>query len=261
MGFLRTVYSEWLKLFNSRGWWIVFGLVLLLQPLLGLLEANQLVSIGLDATPATYPDLLEAIPPLDYFGFDTALFGLLPIVIWGGINGASEYKHHNLRTTVLSNNKRVELFFAKLLVMVVSTALVGLLSIYITVGITHVGLGELGLNPISLSRVAWNFIGYTGLNWMLVTILSFSIGVLCKNVIIPLVFLVPQIYNLGDYLAQRWSWGAYLPVAAGNLIIATPVKSYPHDPMKGITILLVWIIITLLIAFYSFIHSDIGGEY
>ena len=57
----------------------------MLQPLLGLLEADQLLSIGLDATPATHPDLLEAMPPLDYFGFDAALFGVLPIVIWGGI--------------------------------------------------------------------------------------------------------------------------------------------------------------------------------
>ncbi len=35
--------------------------------------------------------------------------------------------------------------------------------------------------------------------------------------------------------------GEYLPVAAGNFIVATPVKSYPHDPAKGTLILLLWI--------------------
>ena len=52
MSFVKVTYSEFSKLINSRGWWIVFGLVIVLQPLLGLLEADQLLSIGLDATPA-----------------------------------------------------------------------------------------------------------------------------------------------------------------------------------------------------------------
>ncbi len=261
MIFVRTTYSEFSKLINSRGWWIVFGLVIVLQPLLGLLEANQLLSIGLDATPTTHPDLLEAIPPLDYFGLDAALFGILPIVIWGGISGASEYKNHNLRTTMLYSNKRIELFSGKLLTILISTMLISFMSIFITVAITHIGLGDLGLNPLTLSLIAWKFIGYTAINWTLLTVLSFSIGLLCRNMIVPLVFLVPQIYNLGSYLAERWSWGEYLPVAAGNLIVATPVKSYPHDPMKGILILLLWIILTVLIALYSFIRSDVGGKY
>ena len=224
MSFVKVTYSEFSKLINSRGWWIVFGLVIVLQPLLGLLEADQLLSIGLDATPATHPDLLEAMPPLDYFGFDAALFGVLPIVIWGGISGANEYKNHNLRTTMLYSNKRKELFNAKLLTILISTISISFISIFITVAITHVRLGSLGLNPFILSQTTWKFIGYTTLNW-----------------IVPLIFLVPQIYNLGSYLAEKWPWGEYLPVAAGNFIVATPVKSYPHDPAKGTLILLLWI--------------------
>lgn len=261
MSFIRTSYSEFYKLINSRGWWIVLGLVVVLQPLLGLLETTQIVSIGLDATPETHPDLLEAIPPLDYFGFEATLFGLLPIVIWGGISGASEYKNHNLRTTMLCSNKRIKLFTAKLLTILVSTALVSVVSIFITVAITHVGLGDLGLNALTLSPIVWQFIGYTTITWTLLTVLSFTIGMLCRNMIVPLVFLVPQIYNLGSYLAERWSWGEYLPVAAGNFIVATPVKSFPHDPLKGIIILTLWIVLTLLIALYLFVRSDVGGKY
>lgn len=261
MSFVKVTYSEFFKLINSRGWWIVFGLIIILQPLLGLLEASQILSIGLDATPATHPDLLEAIPPLDYFGFDAALFGLLPIVIWGGISGASEYKNHNLRTTMLCSNKRKELFSAKLITVLTSTILVSFISIFITVAITHVRLGNLGLNPFILSPITWKFIGYTTLDWTLLTILSFSIGLLFKNMIVPLIFLVPQIYNLGSYLAERWPWGEYLPVAAGNFIVATPVKHYPHDPVKGILILLLWILFTVLIALYSFNRNDVGGKY
>ncbi|WP_447382705.1 ABC transporter permease [Enterococcus faecalis] len=212
MSFVKVTYSEFSKLINSRGWWIVFGLVIVLQPLLGLLEADQLLSIGLDATPATHPDLLEeAMPPLDYFGFDAALFGVLPIVIWGGISGANEYKNHNLRTTMLYSNKRKELFNAKLLTILISTISISFISIFITVAITHVRLGSLGLNPFILSQTTWKFIGYTTLNWILLTVLSFLIGLLFRNMIVPLIFLVPQIYNLGSYLAEKWPWGNIYP--------------------------------------------------
>ena len=39
--------------------------------------------------------------------------------------------------------------------------------------------------------------------------------------LVPLLFLVPQIYNLGNYLAAHTSWGAYLPQSAGELFAAT----------------------------------------
>lgn len=261
MRFARTVYTEFSKLINSRGWWIILALVILLQPIFGLLEASQLVAIGLDATPETHPELLEAIPPLDYFGFDATQFGLLPIVIWGGISGASEYKNHNLRSTLLYSSKRLELFSSKLSALMVSTIAVSFVSIFATVAVTHIGMGDLGLDPLTLTPIAWTFIGYTIIQWTLLTILSFSIGLLCRNMIVPLVFLVPQIYNFGNYLAEKWSWGNYLPVAAGNLITATPVKSTPQDPLKGVLILFLWISITLIMAGYSFVRSDVGGKY
>lgn len=261
MRFARTVYTEFSKLINSRGWWLILALVILLQPIFGLLEANQLVDIGLDATFETHPELLEAIPPLDYFGFDATPFGLLPIVIWGGISGASEYKNHNLRSTLLYSSKRLELFSSKIFALLVSTIAVSFISTFITVAVTHIGMGGLGLDPLTLSPVAWMFIGYTVIQWTLLTALSFSIGLLCRNMIVPLVFLVPQIYNLGNYLAERWSWGNYLPVAASNLITATPVKSMPHEPLKGMLILVLWLSTILIMAGYSFVRNDVGGKY
>lgn len=57
MRVVRMVYTEFYKLIHSRGWWLILGLVILIQPLFGLLEAKQLVAIGLDATPQTQPEL------------------------------------------------------------------------------------------------------------------------------------------------------------------------------------------------------------
>jgi ABC-type transport system involved in multi-copper enzyme maturation permease subunit len=261
MSFVRTVYSECYKLIASRGWWIVFGLVIMLQPLFAFIGAGQTAAVGLDATPATHPELIAAFPPLDYLGFDACLFGMLPMVIFGGIFGASEYKNHHLRTTLLSSNKRGELLTAKLFAFLIATVLVSFISIFVTIAITHIGLGDLGLNPLTLSPIAWQFIGYTVIYWTLLAVLAFSLGLLFRNMIIPLVFLMPQIYNLGNFLAEKWSWGEYLPVAAGNFLIATPVDAFSHAPLKGTIIIALWLGVTLTIALYAFMKSDVGGKY
>ncbi|MNP53104.1 hypothetical protein D3C76_1475500 [compost metagenome] len=122
-------------------------------------------------------------------------------------------------------------------------------------------MGALGLHPFYLSPIAWQFIGFSVLDWILLTILSFGIGMLFRNAIVPLVFLVPQVYLLGGYLAQRWEWGEYLPVAAGNLLFATPTAPFEHDPLKGGIILLTWVMLTLITSYYAFIRSDVGGKY
>lgn len=259
--FSRTIRFELTKICSIKVWWVICALVIVIQPLLALMAAKGYLQIGLDATTETHPGLVQSLPPLDYFGFDIVPFGLLPMVVFGGIIGASEYKHHQLRTTLLGQSSRIKVFFAKIIALLICSTFISCLAIFATVSIMHVGLGELGLHPVSLSTIAWQFIGFSVLAWVLLTILSFGIGIIVRNAIVPLAFLVPQIYNLGNYLAERWEWGEYLPVAAGNLLFVTPTAPFEHDPLKGSIVLLVWVMLTLITSYYAFIHSDVGGKY
>lgn len=259
--FYRTIRFELIKICSSRVWWVICALVIVIQPLLALIAAKSFTQIGLDATPETQPELAEALPPLDYLGFDVVPFGLLPMIVFAGIIGASEYKHHQLRTTLLCQSSRIKVFCAKVLALVICSTFISFIAISATISITHFGLGKLGLHPLYLSTIAWQFIGYSVLDWILLTILSFGIGMLLRNAIVPLVFLVPQVYNLGRYLAQRWEWGDFLPVAAGNLLFATPTDPFEHDPLKGGIVLLIWVILALIISCYAYIRSDVGGKY
>ncbi|AZK46080.1 ABC transporter permease [Paenibacillus lentus] len=257
----RTIQFELIKICSSRVWWVICALVVVIQPLLALIVAKSYLQIGLDATPETHPELIEALDPLDYLGFEVPTSGLLAMVIFGGIIGASEYKHHILRTTLLCQSSRIKVSSAKVLALLICSTFISFLSIYATISTMHFGLGELGLHPFYLSTIAWQFIGFSALNWILLTTLSFGIGMLFRNAIVPLAFLVPQVYNLGEYLAQRWEWGGYLPVAAGNILVATPTAPYEHDPLKGGIVLLIWVTLALITSFYAFIRSDVGGKY
>jgi len=260
--FHRTIQSELIKICSRRVWWVIAALVVVLQPIFSIIVAKSYVQIGLDATPETHPDILvEAIPPLDYIGLEVVLFGLLPMVVFGGMIGASEYKHHELRTTLLCQSSRMQVFLAKVLALLICSTFVSFLSIYATISTMHFSLGELGLHPLYLSSIAWQFIGFSALDWILLTLLSFGIGVLFRNAIVPLIFLVPQVFNLGTYLARRWEWGEYLPVAAGNLLFATPTDPLEHEPLKGGIVLLIWVMLALLTSYYTFIRRDVGGKY
>ncbi|WP_010098035.1 ABC transporter permease [Ornithinibacillus scapharcae] len=260
--FHKTIQSELIKICSSKGWWVICALVVVVQPLFAIIVAKSYVQIGLDATPETHPDVLaEAIPPVDYLGFEVVLFGILPIVVFGGMIGASEFKHHELRTTLLSQSNRIQVFLSKVLALLICSIVVSILSIAATISIMHFSLGEQGLDPIKLSSIAWQFIGFSTLDWILLTLLSFGIGMLFRNAIVPLVFLVPQVFNLGNYLAQRWDWGEYLPVAAGNLLFATPTDVLDHEPLKGGIVLMIWVMLALLTSYYTFIRKDVGGKY
>ncbi|MGY3778817.1 ABC transporter permease [Isobaculum melis] len=260
--FSRSIYTEFIKIKTTRAWWIVCGIVLIVQPVIALIGAKQMAQIGLNATPETHPELAVALPPIDYFGFDSTLLGLLPMVILGGIFGASEYKNHQLRTYFLYNNHRLQGFLTKSFTLLIMLTIVSFISIFTTIAITHIGLGHLGLQPIQLSPIAWQFIGLTLLNWVFLTMFAFFLGMLFRTAMVPLIFLVPQIYNLGEYLAEKWSWGTYLPVAAGKQICGISTDTIlPHDPIKGGIILGLWTIIAFVAAGYYFKRRDVGGAY
>ncbi|WP_019637690.1 ABC transporter permease [Paenibacillus fonticola] len=259
--FSRTIRFELIKICSSRVWWVICALVVVIQPLLALIAAKSYLQIGLDATPETHPQLAVALPPVDYIGFSVVTFGLLWMVIFGGMIGASEYKHHHLRTTLLCQSSRIKVFCAKVLALLICSAFISFVAIYATTSITHLGLGELGLHPFYLSTIAWQFIGYSVLVWIILTLLSFGIGVLFRNAIIPTAFFIPQFYIIGIYLVERWEWGKYFPVAASLLLVASPTDPYEHDPLKGGIVLLIWVTLALITSYYAFIRSDVGGKY
>ena len=258
--FYRALGYEFAKIYRSKVWWVVIGVVIVIQPLLALIEAISIAKIGITATPLTHPELAVALPALDYFGFDVVLFGQVAVVVLGGLEGAEIFQHHELRVTLLALNKRGSTFLAKFTAVLVASTIVSLTSIFITIATTHIGLGNLGLNPALLSPIAWEFICYATLDWVLLIALSFGLGMLSRNAIVPLFFMIPQVVGLGAFLAEKWEWCGYLPVAVGNLLFAIPTDNYPHDPLKGGLILTLWAMVALIISRHYFIHRDVGGQ-
>ena len=125
----------------------------------------------------------------------------------------------------------------------------------------HLALGKEGLHPILLNQAAWSHLLWKALATALLGLLSFLLGLLGRTMLLPLLFLVPQLYNLGNYLAAHTSWGAYLPQPAGELFAATPTSQYTNNPLQGLLILGAWSLVIGGMTSLRFLKTDLGGRY
>ena len=81
MALIYSLHSEILKLLYRRATHVVLFLILVFQTFLANIGASQIVSVGIHATPETNPELAEAIPPIEFLGFDVTLFGVFIMII------------------------------------------------------------------------------------------------------------------------------------------------------------------------------------
>ena len=258
---MSLLHSEWLKICSTKAFKVSMTFMLLLVPVVSWLEGRQYLSIGLDATPETVPNLINAIDPLEYLGLNGASMAVMVLVILAGILGAMEFKSHSLRTSLLTCNNRLKLLVGKLMTFTCFSLATSFLSIYFSYMVMHLALGKEGLDPILLNQAAWSHLLWKALATALLGLLSFLLGLLGRTMLLPLLFLVPQIYNLGNYLAAHTSWGAYLPQPAGELFAATPTSQYANNPSQGLLILGAWLLVIGGMTSLRFLKTDLGGRY
>lgn len=256
----NALYSEWLKICYAKSSRIILGLVLFLQTGFAYLAAKQFLEMGLDATPMSHPQLLEAVPALQYIGFESLLFGILPLVVWGVSIGVSEFRCHSLRTSLLSVQNRALLFLGKALVLALASFLIALLGAIFSIMISHFALGAEGLNPWILTPWIWRHIGLASLACMAMTMLGFGMGFFFQSVVLPLLFLIPQIYNVGSYLAERVDWARYLPFSMANGLIASSEKTLSTIPQENILLLGLWVLGFGALAYFRLAKKDLGGS-
>ena len=227
----HNILSELYKIFYSKSTKIIIPIVLILQPLLSYISSKQILTVGLNATPETNSSLAEPIPPIEYIGFDAILLG----------------------------SNKVVFFVIKFFVTSVFIFVVSFVSIYLSIASAQFGLGREGLNPLILNSNVWYFILLGSLSWSLLTVLAYSIAFYFKSSLGSLLFLLPQVYNLGSFLADRIQLAKYLPVSLGQDLIATsPLKI--TTPGRSVLFLSIWVLVISSFGYYKFLKEDVGKD-
>ena len=259
MGLIYSLHSEILKLLYKRATHVVLFLILVFQTFLANIGASQIVSVGIHATPETTPELVEAIPPIEFLGFDVTLVGVFFMIILGSIYGAEEYKGSVIRTSLLSNTSRITLLVSKTLVWLVFSFVISFLSIFLTINMTHYVLGQDGLLLFSLNGTVWFYMFLDSIAWTLLGLLAYILALTFKKALVPLLFLLPQVYNLGTFLADHISIAKFLPVSLSYGLIATSPQMLEQNNLQNILLLLCWNLSFLVLAIYRLLKSDVGG--
>lgn len=259
--FFKAFHSEVLKVRYMKATKIVLPIVLFFQTGLAYIAAKQILLVGLHATQETNHNLLEAVPPIEYLGFDVTLLGILPMIILGSIYGALEYKSHSMRTSLLSINKKATLFVSKLTTITIISLFISIISILLTIIATHIALGDKGLDIFHFPMTVWSFIFCSVFAWSALTVLSFVMSFLFRSAIIPLLFLIPQVYNLGNLLAEHFFIAKFLPIALGNGLIASSEHMLTVSPFFNIFLLSLWVFFFGCLAYLRFTKSDLSGAY
>lgn len=259
--FRQNLFSELMKIVCSKVYKIVALLVIGAQGILAYVAAKQNLFIGLDATPETCPELIEAMPAIEFLGFDVIMFSTIPMIVLGAICGAAEYKMHSLRTTLLALGKKSRVFITKTIVVTLVAFILSLVSVIVTIAITHVTFGKEGLNPIVFNATVWKHISLSIIAITLLTVLAYVIGFLCRTAVFPMLFLIIQAYNVGDMLAERFEICKLLPVSLVNRMIASSESMLTPHPLQNIAWLLAWIVVVGIVGFFVFWKMDLRGEY
>lgn len=250
---LPLVRSETAKLWTVRSTWI-----LALVTILGtwaMAWPNAASGVGLQQGD---PRLFSATPvPVEYQGFDMAGFGSVLVVALAALWAGSEHgSGRQLRTTLLATPQRLRVFAVKALLLAVTAAAVGFVTMWGTLVITHAA-GQTGVSPWMLTPETWASLGGVTFAWTLSALVAFAIGMLARTAIFPLILFLPLAIGLGDLLAQIWEPARYLPVVAGAAMYTDPAAGAFLAPVAGGLVQAAWAVGLLFAAAAVFVRRDL----
>jgi ABC-type transport system involved in multi-copper enzyme maturation permease subunit len=251
-----VVRSEWLKFRSVRS--SITGVVLTLVFTIGL---AALISFVVRSHWAT----MGAAHQLTFDPVSSSLVGVLLAQFAVGVIGAlfvtSEYSSGSMRTTLTAVPKRIELTFAKLIVLVASILVVGEVACF-----ASFLLGQSiysGVVPTaSLSNGATlRAVVLAGLYLTLLSALAFGLGLImrhsaaCISVFVGILLIVPLIFA---FLPQSWQNAGlkYLPSELGHSMVSPAPVANHFGAWTSLIILAVYAIVLVAIGATIFTRRD-----
>ena len=259
--FPRVVRSEWIKLRTLRSSMWCLALVLLLTIGFGLLLAATVNAPGHGALQADAQKQLVVQVATLGVNFTQLVVAVLGVLVISG-----EYTTGMIRSTFAAVPTRLPALFAKLLVLVVVTFVVGLVAILATAVVTAPILSGKGVDfHVFDSDVMLALLGGAGY-LALIAALAFGAGAILRNSAggiasaLGLILVVPPILSIiARITSATWvqNVAAFLPSSAGAKMFALApsgaAASAPSDVItltagSGLLVLLAWVIVFLVMA-------------
>ena len=240
-------------------WLLPLATIALTWSLTYLAGLSELAATGGDlagATSENNPLLYAAEPlPLEFQGFDMMNIGLVLVVALGALYAGSEYSAGLIRSSLIADPARLRLFATKAAVLLAVILVTGILAMGVGTVIRHLALGDSGLDPLAFPPLVWRNLAGVLLCWTVLGLMSFGIGVLARNPLVPLIVTIPFVVGIGDFLLTLWAPARFLPPAAGSGLF-TPADGTHLEAGTGALVMAAWAIGSAALAGFAFTRRD-----
>ncbi|WP_265459709.1 hypothetical protein [Enterococcus sp. HY326] len=257
----KGIHAELIKITSVSINRIVILILLAAQIIVAIIDAKSILTVGLDATPETSPMLFEAIPPVEFLGFDILQFGIVIFIALAALMGAADFSHHELRQGFLLISKRRTLVNVRFIANSFVLLMVSSLVISLSVITTHLVIGSQEIPPLFLQPKIWLMIDQAVLSWTFAGIFTFSLASLLRKALPALLSMNSFVVGLTAFILEKWSWTSWLPINAYQNIAFHNSDSMVKDGIVGTFCMIVWIIFLSKLSNQQFYKINIGGEY
>lgn len=265
LSFGGVLRSEWIKLRSLRSTVWCLGLVVLLTIGFGLLLALTLRTPESGVTPDAVQHQLQVQVATLGVNFTQLIVAVLGVLVISG-----EYGTGMIRSTFVAVPGRLGAFFAKAIVLGVTTFVVGAVAIALSAAVAWPIIGGKGITVSPFDGgVMLALLGAAGY-LTLVAVLAFAFGSILRNsaggiaTILGLVLVVPTIMQILASLTKA-TWisnvAAFLPSTAGGKMFdyvdsATVSQAADQaakaglvyiEPWQGLLVLLAWVVVGLIV--------------
>lgn len=229
---------------------------------LGTLPAAHLTSW---ATCAVTAFLAAAVAAAGDGGADVLAAGLAPVtyaqagfLVLGVLAATSEYHGGQVRTTLTSVPRRIELFVLKAAVLAAASASVAAVAVTAGVAVARFSLPDA---PMPGGGATVRAVAGASSYLMLTALLAYAVAMTARRTVPAVTVLVCLYFVVGPLLRDRTSTVAYLPETAGSRLWL-PTTDASADVgadltrAEGAAIVVAWAVAALAVALVAFRRRD-----
>jgi hypothetical protein len=253
----RVLVSEWRKLRTLRSSWITllvaFGLIVGLGLLVSAVTVSNWSHVG--------PEERASFDPVER-SIGGLYLGQLAFLVLGVLFITGEYSTGMVRATFAAVPKRLPVLWAKLLVFLAVTLVLGTIACLLAFfGGQAIFAGRHLDTTLGAPGVARSVFG-GGLYLCVIGLLGVSIGFLLRNTaggiatMAAMMFVLPP---LVDLLPHSWSTriGPYLPTNAGADLFVIHTDPYALAPWTGFAVLCAYAVVAAAAAAVMLVRRDV----
>lgn len=253
--FFDTLASEWSKLISLRSTHITLGLGFALS-----IATTALVALALGSTQDSWS--------ADFSPITTSMvgniFALIIYSVFGALAFSREYSNGMIRLTLAATPNRHRVFFAKVLIVGVMIAVIGVATTVSMFLVGQVVLGAHGMPTASLADGdAQRMVFGLGIGMAFFPLIGLALGVVLRSSAAAIasvlgILWLPQIF--GAIVPMWWQENilTFLPSGGIDSITISHIEPSPafSDPWIGALITAGWLVATFAFAYISFRRRD-----